>query len=173
MPAAKTHLQAAEQLGVTTRQFQNWLNEPWFPHSAKTPGGWDIDAIAAARDAQGLKGGTESVLRSKLRDARAAEQLKRDRLRTQRDELALRRETGELIPRAALELFASTLLTELGDWCETLPVLAARLVPRTAAKRVREKLKSELDQRRQLVRQVLEDKAREFDQLQQGGDPSA
>jgi hypothetical protein len=76
---------------------------------------------------------------------------------------------GELIPRAAVELFASTFLTQFGDWCDQLPVLIAREVPAKFRKKVQERVRRELDAQRQTMRDELEARAREFDQ-QHGGE---
>lgn len=168
---ARTQAEAAQALGITARQLQNWMKEPWFPPGGQTGSGYDVGRIQAARDAEGLKGSEETRVRSKLRDAQAAEKLRQTRIRTQREELALHAQRGELIPRAALELFASSFLTEFGDWCDQLPGQIVRLVPASAAKTVRQKLTQLLNQRRVTMRDTLAAKAREFDE--HGGDQSA
>ena len=167
-----TQKEAAAALGVTVRQLRNWLSEPWFPANGRGEGGYDVDAIRTARDAEGRKGSEQSETRNKIRDARAAEQLKRERLRTRREELELQRDEGTLIPRDGVEVFASAFLTEFGDWCDQLPTFIARLVPAKAKKRVRAALQAELDQRRAAMRDTLAAKAREFDHAH-GGEPSA
>lgn len=163
---------AAAELGITPRQLQRWMKEPWFPADGQTAAGYDVAAIQAARDAEGLKGSEETRTRARLRDASTAARLKQLQIRTQSDELALQQRRAQLIPRSAVELFASSFLTEFGDWCEQLPGQIVRLVPTSAAKAVRAKLTKLLDQRRAMMRDTLEAKAREFDRIN-GGEQSA
>lgn len=154
---------AAEALGVTERQLARWRKEAWFPKEARTKAGWDVERIRAARDQEGRKGSEESATRAKVRDARAAEQLKRERIRTEADQLDLARKQGSLISRASIELFVATFLTEFGDWCDQLPGFTARLVKGKDQKRVREKLQKELDERRVMMRDALKAKLAELD----------
>ncbi|CAK9008714.1 Terminase, partial [Durusdinium trenchii] len=147
---------AAKLLGITDRQLGNWSNEPWFPADGKTADGWDVNIIASARDAVGRKGSDDSDAATKLRLATAAERLKLTKAKAQREELALEEDRGLLIPRPAIELFASTVLTELADWCDQLPDLVAASVPRKHRRAVRDRLRDELDQRRRELRERLE-----------------
>ena len=120
--------------------------------------------IAKARNEQGLKGSEESEAAKQLRHDLQDEKLKQARLQTQQEELKLREKEGELLPRAGWELFAATLLTELGDWRDQLPDLIAADFPRKYAPKLRARLKDELDRRCIELAKELERKARELDE---------
>lgn len=164
-----TRRAAAAALGITEKALQLWTQEPWFPAGAvgKDAKGnnrnWNVTAIRAARDAIGRKGSEVSDTAKKLKLATDNEKFQQAKIRTEQDRLALETTKGELIPRDALELFASTLLTSLGDWCEQLPDLIAAAVPKKYRKPVKDRLKQELDARRVQAAAALERAARDFD----------
>jgi DNA-binding transcriptional MerR regulator len=157
-----TQKDAASALGITTRQLRTWASEDWFPPAGRTAAGWDVEAIKAARDREGRKGSEQSEDRQQIRALREQEGLERDRIRTTRERLALQSDQGELIPRAAVELFASTFLTIFGQWCDQLPVMIARDVPAKFRARIRDRLSRELEAQRQSMRDELEARARAF-----------
>lgn len=172
MSIVATQKEAAELLGVTARQFRNWIKEPWFPANGKTAKGFDTVAIQAARDAEGRKGSEQSEVRNRIRDSHAEEKLKRDRLRTRREAIGLAAAEGRLIPREAIELYISTFNTRFGDWCDQVPDIIAREAPAKFRKKIRDRLKRELDERRKALRAELEAKARELDRRPDGSDGS-
>lgn len=159
-----TQKEAAKQLGVTQRQLRNWLGEPWFPANGRGEGGYDVGAIKAARDAEGRKGSEQNDVRGKLRDALSAEKLKRVRIETRQQEIKLAEAEARLIPREAIELYIATFNTRFGDWCDQVPDIVAREAPAKFRKKVRDRLKRELNERRTALRAELEAKARELDQ---------
>ena len=166
----RTQKEAAALLGVTSRQLRNWANEDWFPQDAKSRKGWNIAAIKAARDEHGRKGSDESKIARRIELAKRKQQLKRERIRVEREQFELDRQRGEFIPREAVELFASTLLMELSDWCEQFPDLMANAVPAKARKAFRQRMKDELRKRRQATRDRLEREAKQLDQQYARGD---
>lgn len=168
-----TRKEAARLLGVTERQLGSWVHEPWFPAGAVGADArgnnrdWNVRAIRAARDAMGRKGSDLADTAQKLKLKTDHEKLKQAQIKTQAEELKLRQQQGELIRRDALELFASTLLTSLGDWCDQLPDLIAAEVPRKYRTALKERLRTELDARRTAAAAELATAARDFDNRQQ------
>lgn len=73
----------------------------------------------------------------------------------------------ELLPRAAVELQFATLLTSLGDWCDQLPDKVGTIVPKQYAAKVRERLRTDLTQRRQQVHDELTRVAADWDRKAQ------
>lgn len=161
---------AAKALGVSAKTLQTWQEEPWFPAKGRTKDGYDVAAIDRARKLNGRKGSdpqrsSRSDQLGQLKVAREAQRLKREQIACERDSLALRRECHEVIDRRSLELFASTFLTDFGDWCDQLPdVIAVKSgVPAKHRKAVSRTLKEALDGRRQQMKETLEARAREMD----------
>lgn len=159
---------AAKALGVSAKTLQTWQEEPWFPRSGRTKGGYDVAAIDAARKANGKKGSdpersSRSDQLGQLKVAREAKRLQRETIACERDSLSLRREAHELIERRALELFASTFLTDFGDWCDQLPaVIAVKSgVPAKHRPKISRTIGEALNERRQQMAETLEAKARE------------
>jgi hypothetical protein len=177
MPIVRTRKEAAQLLGVEDRTLANWSKEPWWPADAtqQTPRGqrfnWNTDRISAARDAAGRKGSETADEAKRLRLAREREKLEQDRIATQHEQLKFDAAAGKVIPRAAEELFASTLLTELGDWCDQVPALIANTLPKQYRKKLSDRLKQELDDRRIALRETLVARARELDKQTYGAPP--
>lgn len=161
---------AAAALGVTPRQLGNWTHEPWFPAEGRRSGGWNVTAIAAARDQAGKKGSDVSEVAIRLRLAREAADVGIKEARAERERLALDRDRGAVIPRPAIELFAATLLTEIADWCEQVPDIVANSVPTKYRKAIRQRLREELDRRRRATRDRLEREAKHLDHAHSADD---
>lgn len=54
-----------------------------------------------------------------------------------------------LLDRPTYELFAATLLTHLGDWCDQLPYLISGELPKSHRRKISDRLRRELDDRRE------------------------
>ena len=165
-PAAATQLiieqaDAARRLGVTDRQLRNWLREPGFPGISR---GYDLAAIRAWIEERGRKGSDQDGASKRIRLARDAERLQIEQCRRQQAELDLRERQRELLPRRGWELFAATLLTQLGDWCDQLPDLVGGVCPKQHRRRIADRLRQELDARRVSLRAALERQARELEE---------
>ncbi|TWT49031.1 hypothetical protein KOR42_39470 [Thalassoglobus neptunius] len=155
----RTQSAAADELGITARQLRNWEQEDWFPDGGRTKSGYDIALIRQAQESLGKKGSElrEAAVALKMRTGEA--KLERELVEVQRKQLILKREQGELVPRRAVELFASTVLTELGDWCDQLPDLLAAVVPARARKDLRKRITDELNRRREQLATRLSERA--------------
>lgn len=151
--------QAAEQLGVTDRALRDWMHKPGFPDWSA---GYDVDAIRAWADELRLKGSIESEADADLRRKLEVEKLEQERIKTQQLRHKLAVQEGELLPRRAWELFAATVLTSLGDWCEQLPSIIAGVVPAAHRDGVRKRLAQELDDRRKDLREEFDRKVAEL-----------
>jgi len=152
--------QVANLLGVSDRQLRRWQTEPGFPDCTA---GYEIQAIKAWRDARQLKGSEEADAGRRIKLARDAERLKRDKIVVQKEDLLLREMQKELLPRAAWELFAATLLTHLSDRLNQLPDIIAADTPRKYQRRIADRLRRELDSIRRELRSSLEGRMRELD----------
>ena len=155
---------AAKLLDISDRGLGLWAAQPWFPAAGRTAEGWNVTAIREAREIHGRKGSEESDTAKRVRLGIDAEKLKQARIRTRKEDLNLLEQEKELLPRRGWELFASTLLTELGDWCDQIPDLIAADAPLEHQVKLRARLKDELDRRRRDLAHELERKARELDQ---------
>lgn len=152
---------AAQQLGVTDRLLRDWQNEAWWHPAFRTSAGYDVAAIRAARDAMGRKGSEQSDAAKQIKLLTDREKLEQAKLETERKRRQERVDEGELLPRQALEIFAATLLTELGDWCDQLGGLVSAELPKKYRAKTAARIKAELDRRRRHVRAELERKAKE------------
>lgn len=148
MSMVPTRIQAAAELGITERQLGNWANEPWFPPAGHTKDGWNVEVILAAQHVMGRKGSGHSDTAKKLKLALDNEKLKKQQLETQMKTLDLQLKEGALLPRRGWELFAATLLTNLGDAADQLPDLIRGICCRKCAKKIAKRLKQELDNMR-------------------------
>jgi hypothetical protein len=151
--------EAARILGITDRQLRNWKDLPGFP---SWEAGWDLDAITRWRDEEGKKGSLENDARKDLRNQLDLEELEQSKLKTIRERRRLELEEKELLPRRGVELFASTVLTSLGDWCEQLPDIIAGACSKDCRETVRARLEQELDDRRRDLREEFDRKAAEW-----------
>ena len=166
----KTKTQAAKDLGVNERTLAKWVDEAWFPQDAVDrdqlgrKSNWNVPAIRAALNAWGKAGSDETRSAVQVRREREEERLKRETLGVALDELKLHEAQGELLPRRAMELFASTLLAHLADWCDQLPEVALPQLklPKRYHDRVREIFRKEINARRVELREDLERQAREY-----------
>jgi len=157
--------QAATALGITDRQLGNWSKEDWFPAAGRSGDQWHVSAIRRARDEQGRKGSPQNSRREEIRDKREQAKLAKELAEARLKGLAVKSREGELMPRSALELFGSTLLTELGDVLEQLPDLAGKQVSEEFRETIRAYLRKELNNARDGIRRKLENAARELDEL--------
>lgn len=145
--------EAADRLGVTARTIRDWRDQHSdFPDCSA---GYDLDAITAWRDRLAKKGSEDGDAARKLKLARQAEALKRDRLRTRDAELDIAEREKELLPRPTWELFAANLLSGLADWCEQLPDLIAGQCCKKCQKTLGDRIKKELDRRREQLAEDL------------------
>lgn len=163
-PVLLNQVEAARALGITDRQLRNWRNEADFPDCS---GGYDVAVISAWRDKHCLSGSAGQLDMAEVKLAREREQLEIDRIKRARESLKLEAEEKELLPRRSWELFAATLLTNLGDWCEQLPDILAGVCTDDCREGVRERLAGELDDRRRDLREEL---GRKFAELEGGND---
>ncbi|WP_437224997.1 hypothetical protein SH661x_000414 [Planctomicrobium sp. SH661] len=158
---------AAKLLGITDRQLGNWVHEEWFPPNGKTKAGWDIELIRQCQEAAGKKGSELSDEAKRISLEEKKEKLGRIKIQRAREQLRLDRERGKVIPRPGVELFASTILTELADWCDQLPDLIANTVPAKLRKQLKNRIRDELDKRRTNMREQLEREAKHLDEQQE------
>lgn len=175
-PSILPRKDAAAQLGVTPQALTLWAKEPWFPPDAVHTDArgrkvaWNVAAIRAARAALGRgsdDAGRIDQITQQARAKKAVEDAKKAELENDRRRLALDEKRGRLVPRAALELFASTLLTGLGDKAEQFPDLAAAQLPRKHRRKLKDWIKQEFDAWRKQLAADLERAAREYDANQQ------
>jgi hypothetical protein len=162
MPVISQQTEAADYLGVTPRTLRDWSNQPGFPDSAK---GYDTEAIEAWREREQRKGSTEDQTAKKLKLALTAERLKQAQIQTRRDQLELEKREGTLLPRKGVEESMAVILSSLVDWTEQLPDLIAAIVPADTQAKVRDRLRTELEERRVQL-------AGELRSLAAGGDAS-
>lgn len=153
MPIVKEQKEAAQILDVTPRTIRDWREaHPDFPDCSN---GYDTDAIEAWRQKLAKKGSEEGEQIRKVKLALGLEALKRERIATRRDENRLKAEEGEYLPRPTYELFGANLLSGLADWCEQIPDLIAGQCCKKCAKTIGERLKKELDRRREQLAEDL------------------
>lgn len=144
--------EAARRLGVTARALRDWIREPDFPD---IDAGYDLDAIRAWRNAHQKKGSPASDTQKKLKLASEGEKLKQAQIKTKRDQLNLQEREGELLPRAAWERFAATLLSSLADAADQLPDLIGGDCCPKCKKKVPPRLLKELDRLREQLAEDL------------------
>jgi transposase-like protein len=144
--------EAARRLGITPRALRDWAKEPGFPDWSA---GYDLQAIRRWRDQHGRKGSDDDGTSRKLKLAIAAEKLRQAKLETRKRELDLQTKEGQLLPRQAVETFASTLLSALADWCEQLPDLIAGELPKKHGAKIAARLTRELHQCREQLAEDL------------------
>lgn len=117
--------EAATRLGVSARTLQRWeKTAAWWPKGGRTAAGYDVAAIAAARPKSETGEHDETPLRAAARQAehvKTIEEGKRAKIRRQTEELKLRVQEGELIPRHGIEQSFAETLTGISDWCKQLP----------------------------------------------------
>lgn len=161
----KDQEQAAQRLGVAGRTLQRWeKTAAWWPKGARTKAGYDIGRIAAARPKSETGDDDETPLRAAARQAehvKTIEEGKRAKIRRESDELKLRVQQGELIPRHGIEQSFADVLTGIADWCEQLPdvVLSMSAVPKKYHRGLRQLLKSLLESKQHELADELEAKA--------------
>ena len=165
--------QAAAAIGVSYRTLQRWEKENWFPKVGRTSAGYDVDAVRRAAIIAGrLKDPNfptteddDADKAQKIKLAREAEGLKRDKVRREHDELKLRTAQGDLIPRHGVEQSFADLLTGIADWCEQLPDLYVSMlaIPKRHHKACRNLLRELIEQKQRDLRDELEAKALDRD----------
>jgi hypothetical protein len=160
-----TQAGAARQLGITARGLRLWAAEAWFPKDAHTAGGWDVEKIKAARDAEDRKG-------SPVDADREARRRRKDDLDAAIKQQILAQETmkrqqleGSLFPRAGCELVHSTILTSIGDRCDQLPELVGPLAGKGERKAIELELKRWGDELRESLEKQLNAALKEWDDL--------
>lgn len=158
MPLLKGQQAVADHYGCDARNVRYWLsNYTDFPKPVN--GVYDTDKIDAwqANQPQMLlrSGGKMDGAGGDLAKANSAltVQLKQQKVEQAKEAaLKARRERevyeGTLLPRRAWETFAALLLSELGDWCDQLPELAAQQVPKKHQAKMRQWLEEQLNTRR-------------------------
>lgn len=147
MTIVQEQKEAAEKLNVTARTIRDWRDQHAdFPDCSR---GYDVDAIRAWIDRLAKKGSDRGTQMLTIKLARAAEALKRDKIRTRKEDLALQVQEGELLPRPGYELFLANILSGLADWCEQLPDLLAGECCKKCKPALGPRIKAELDRRRE------------------------
>jgi len=128
--------------GVALQTVKQWRTET-DPMPGR-PGAFDLSEIARWRIARAERGGgpKEGTTKSRLEETNLA-------LEVQRRKVQLDRLQETLVDRAAVELFCSTCLTHLGDWCDQLPQLVAAELPKSHRAKIANRIRRELDQRRE------------------------
>lgn len=146
--------EAARILGVSPRTIRDWMRD--YPNEVPdTSAGYDIDAWKSFRAAHGKKGSPDGQAMRKLKLARAAEALKRDKLKTRHEELDLDVKESGLLPRQSFELFLANILSQHADWCEQLPDIIGGSCCKKCKKTIPAALKKELDRRREQLAEDL------------------
>lgn len=153
MPLIQQQNEAALRLGISPRTLRDWRQLPGFPDCTA---GYDLEAIHAWRREYERKGAESHETARKLKLGIAAEKLRQMQIRTRREQLELELKEGTLLPRKAVEQTVAVILSSLADWCDQLPDLIAPICPnRRSAERIRERLKAELDARREQLAEDL------------------
>lgn len=137
----------ASHYGVTTKTVYNW-RKAGLPHTGRVGAYvYDLDKTDPfVEQLRTFSGDDESP--DGINAALKKERLKQLQIRTAGMTADLEARHGELLPRRGCELFATTLLTTLGDWCEQLPeLLAGECCPKCKT-RIEKRLRGELDNRR-------------------------
>lgn len=146
--------EAARILGVTPRTIRDWMRD--YPNEVPdTSAGYDIDQWKAFRESHGKKGSPDGEALRKLKLARQAEALKRDRVKTRHDELNLEVKEGTLLPRQSHELALASVLASLADWCEQLPDIVGGCCCKKCKKTIPKELKNQLDRCREQLAEDL------------------
>lgn len=162
---------AAAELGIAASSLRGWMKEAGFPDCSGARG-HPIRAIVAWRDARQKKGAADGETLHELKVARESEQLEHDRIKTQREQINLELQRGELYPRPATELVLSTFFTLYADGCEqminTLPATAA--VPKKYQAGLRKQLRLEFEA---LSKQLRESIAAELLKLKESQQEAA
>jgi hypothetical protein len=164
-PRVKDQDQAAQQLGVSARTLQRWeKTAAWWPKGARTRAGYKVAAIAAAKPKSEIGDDDETPLRAAARQAehvKTIEEGKRAKIRRQTEELKLRVQEGELLPRLGIEQSFADILTGIADWCEQLPDVLVSMceVPQKYHRGLRRLLKQLIEQKQHELADELEAKA--------------
>lgn len=157
--------EASTRLGVSARTLQRWeKTAAWWPRGARTKDGYDVAAIAAARPKSESGDDDETPLRAAARQAehvKTIEEGKRAKIRRETEELKLRVQQGELIPRHGIEQSFADVLTGIADWCEQLPdvVISMCSVPKRHHRGLRQLLITLLEAKQHELADELEAKA--------------
>lgn len=133
---ARTRRECADHFGVHLRTVADWLEDPTFPGRSGTRGMRDgffpLEAIAewmAKRDA--CRNGGPQVEGSELRDQLLAAKIKRETVRTARDELSLEEEQGRLATIESMAELVTRQINTAKTLLEALPDEAAKALPET------------------------------------------
>lgn len=153
--------EAARLLGITDRGLRDWMKKPGFPDWSA---GYNVDAIRAWADDLRLKGSLESEAEAEIHRQLEIEKLEQERIKTLQLRHKLAVQEHELLPRRGWELFAATLMTSLGDWCEQLPDIIAGVCTDDCREGVRKRLADELDDRRDDLREEFDRKLAELNE---------
>lgn len=155
--------EAAKQLGITDRTLGNWANEPDFPPQARTGRSWNVDVISVWRDSRGRKGAEDGDELKAVRLQREKAKLAAEVRQAKILELKLKKLEGEVVPRAAVELFAASILTELADLFDQFPELTGRHSCTKCRPRLIKQIRKDLDRIRGDMRGRLEESSKELD----------
>lgn len=139
---ARTRRECADHFGVHLRTVADWLEDPTFPGRSGTRGLRDgyfpLTEIAdwmAKRDA--LRNGGPQNDGSELRDQLLAARIRRETVRTARDELSLEEEQGRLTTIDAMLELVTRQINIAKTLLEALPDEAAKCLPETIDAAVR------------------------------------
>ena len=139
---ARTRRECADHFGVHLRTVAEWLGDPTFPGKSGTRGLRDgcfpLEEIAewiARRDA--VRDGGPQTDASELRDQLLAAKIRREGIRTQRDELSLEEEQGRLATIESMAELVTRQINVAKVLLEALPDEAAKALPETLEPRVR------------------------------------
>lgn len=139
---ARTRRECADHFAVNVRTVAEWLEDPTFPGKSGTRGLRDgcfpLGEIAdwmAKRDA--LRNGGPQNDGAELRDQLLAARIKRETVRTARDELSLEEEQGRLTTIDAMLELVTRQINIAKTLLEALPDEAAKALPETLEPAVR------------------------------------
>jgi phage terminase Nu1 subunit (DNA packaging protein) len=139
---ARTRRECADHFGVHLRTVADWLEDPTFPGKSGTRGLRDgyfpLEEIAdwqAKRDA--LRAGGPQTDGCELRDQLLAVRIRRENVRTERDELSLEEEQGRLTTIDAMMELVTRQINIAKTLLEALPDEAAKSMPETIDASVR------------------------------------
>jgi len=152
---------AAAKLGVAPASLRGWMNDPTFPDCSN---GHDIAAINAWR-ANKQNAPQQQTQTQKLKDAAAAQKLQKAKIENEILQLKLEAAKKQYYPRLSAELALSTVFTELSDWFEQFidVITTSSGVPKKYQKKLKERLREEINQGRHRLRDTIESTLKDLD----------
>jgi len=165
-----TTKEVCQHFAISDRTLRDWKNDPTFPPVAGTQRR-PLFEISAIEDWRALRfRNVETPESNELR--KTLSELKYKKLEAELEQLKIDNRTketklsallGAYVPRPAVELLFSKLLTDLGDWCDQLPELVAGIMPKSHQSKLKKRLAKELNDRRNEMEIALTAASREFD----------